>query len=137
MEEKAEQLPNRQYSVADYYSEYKNDNLTPTVVARTLLKLIANAPEHNIAFVTIKPSRVLAAAEASTKRWQAGKALSVLDGVPVAIKDEVDLDGYEKTLGSNKDFTRSGGGTSWCVQNWEQAGAVIIGKLNMHELGLG
>ena len=27
--------------------------------------------------------------------------------------------------------------TSWCVQKWEEAGAVIIGKLNMHELGLG
>ena len=66
-----------------------------------------------------------------------GKALSVIDGVPVAIKDEVDLDGYEKSLGSKQDFTHSGGGTSWCVQKWEQAGAVIIGKLNMHELGLG
>ena len=27
--------------------------------------------------------------------------------------------------------------TSWCVQKWEEAGVVILGKLNMHELGLG
>ena len=27
--------------------------------------------------------------------------------------------------------------TSWCVKKWEEAGVVILGKLNMHELGLG
>ena len=52
--------------------------------------------------------------------------------------DEVDLQGYSKCLGSRKDFTSTNGAvTSWCVQNWEQAGVVIVGKLNMHELGLG
>ena len=52
--------------------------------------------------------------------------------------DEVDLQGYSKCLGSCKDFTSSKGGvTSWCVQKWQEAGGVIIGKLNMHELGLG
>ena len=61
----------------------------------------------------------------------------MLDGIPVAIKDEVDLDGYEKSLGSSQDYTRPEGGTSWCVRKWEEAGAIIIGKLNMHELGLG
>lgn len=137
VEGRAEQLPHRHYSVVDYHSAYKTGTLTPTAVAGALLKLIANAPEHKVAFVTINSSRVLAAAEASTQRWHAGKALSVIDGVPVAIKDEVDLDGYKKSLGSGKDFTRAGGGTSWCVQKWEQAGAVIVGKLNMHELGLG
>ena len=111
--------------------------LTPTAVAKSLLALIAGTPAHNVAFLSIKQSRILEAAEASTRRWQAGKALSVLDGVPVAVKDEVDLDGYEKSLGSSQDFTRPGGGTSWCVRKWEEAGAVIIGKLNMHELGLG
>lgn len=52
--------------------------------------------------------------------------------------DEVDLQGYSKCLGSCKDFTASKGAvTSWSVQKWEEAGAVILGKLNMHELGLG
>lgn len=80
---------------------------------------------------------MLAAAEASTTRYAAGKPLSPLDGVPVAIKDELDLDGYDKSLGSPLDFTRKDGGTSWCIQKWEDAGAIIVGKLNMHELGLG
>lgn len=63
--------------------------------------------------------------------------LSVLDGVPLAVKDEVDLAGYGKSLGSNQDFSSPNRGTSWCVKKWEEAGAIVIGKLNMHELGLG
>lgn len=51
--------------------------------------------------------------------------------------DEVDLSGHSKSLGSRQDFTHPGDITSWCVAKWEEAGAVIIGKLNMHELGLG
>ena len=77
------------------------------------------------------------AAEASTLRYKQGKPRGVLDGVPIAVKDEVDLDGYKKTLGSTRDFTREGGGTSWCVKKWEEEGAIILGKLNMHELGMG
>jgi len=51
--------------------------------------------------------------------------------------DEVDLHGHYKNLGSSKDFTHPDDITSWCVHKWEDAGAVIIGKLNMHELGVG
>ncbi len=55
----------------------------------------------------------------------------------ISILDEVDLQGHQKSLGSSRDFTGPKDTTSWCVQKWEDAGAVIIGKLNMHELGLG
>jgi hypothetical protein len=47
------------------------------------------------------------------------------------------LEGYGKTLGSQMDFTGKEGATSWCVKKWEEAGAIIIGKTSMHELGLG
>jgi Asp-tRNA(Asn)/Glu-tRNA(Gln) amidotransferase A subunit family amidase len=101
------------------------------------LQLISASSRHSLAFLQIREARVLEAAEASTRRYQDGISKSILDGVPVAVKDEVDLDGYKKSMGSSRDFTRQGGGTSWCVQKWEEAGAVIIGKLSMHELGLG
>ena len=40
-------------------------------------------------------------------------------------------------MGSPRDYTNPHDVTSWCVRKWEEAGAVIVGKLNMHELGLG
>lgn len=55
----------------------------------------------------------------------------------ISCVDEVDLKGHRKTFGSSRDFTNPKDVTSWCVKKWEEAGAVILGKLNMHELGLG
>lgn len=76
-------------------------------------------------------------AAAATSRYAQRKPLGLLDGVPIAVKDEVDLAGYGMSLGSSQDFSHPDRGTSWCVKKWEEAGAVIVGKLNMHELGLG
>ncbi|KAL8729003.1 MAG: hypothetical protein Q9166_005004 [cf. Caloplaca sp. 2 TL-2023] len=128
--------PNRHYSAAYYTSAYKTGKLSPTQVVTGLLEQISAKKHHSVAFLQIIPEKVLAAAEASTARYKSGKPLSSLDGVPVAVKDEVDLDGYEKSLGSPIDFSRKDGGTSWCIKKWEDAGAIIVGKLNMHELGL-
>ncbi|KAL8802731.1 MAG: hypothetical protein Q9182_003629 [Xanthomendoza sp. 2 TL-2023] len=127
---------NRHYSAAYYLSAYRARELTPTQVITGLLDQISAKRNHSVAFLQIIPEKVLAAAEASTARYKAANPLGPLDGVPVAVKDELDLDGYDKSLGSPIDFTSKAGGTSWCVKNWEDAGAIIVGKLNMHELGL-
>lgn len=79
----------------------------------------------------------MSAAKASTARYAAGQALSVLDGVPISVKDEVDVLGYHKRLGTTRDFSNGARApTSFCVAQWEAAGAVVVGKLTMHELGL-
>ncbi|KAL8775215.1 MAG: hypothetical protein Q9194_003801, partial [Teloschistes cf. exilis] len=131
-----QEISNGHYSAAYYVSAYRAGRLTPTKVAISLLERISANKHHNVAFLQIRRDKVLEAAAASTERYQSGKPLSLLDGVPVAVKDETDLDGYEKTLGSSIDFTRKDGATTWCVKKWEEAGAVIVGKLNMHEIGL-
>lgn len=61
-----------------------------------------------------------------------------MDGIPVTVKDELHMEGYRRTLGTKMDFTGDfAGSTSWCVKKWEEAGAIVIGKSTMHELGLG
>lgn len=90
-----------------------------------------------IGFLESKIDIVRAAAAASTKRYRDGKPLGPLDGVPVAVKDEVHLKGYKRTLGSKLDFSHGFDETSWCVEKWEEAGAVVIGKTTMHEIGIG
>ena len=134
-------LPTRFSSVSDYHELYRSGKLTPTAVVEALLPLIRRdiSPpgKHSIAFIDSKVDLIVAAAEASTQRYKNGTPLGVLDGVPVAVKDEMDVDGYKKCLGSAKDFTLAQGGTSWAVKMWQDAGAVMMGKTNMHELGLG
>ena len=125
----------------DYHQAYKSQTTTPKKVAQTLLPLIRRGTfppgEHSTAFLTTLPDLVLKAAEESAARYAAGKPLSPLDGVPIAVKDENDLAGYTKTLASKLNFThRDPEATSFCVQQLLNAGAVCVGKTNMHELGL-
>ena len=129
------------YTSADYHALFKSAELTPIDVVETLLPLIrrdAQPPgKHSIAFLESHAKPIVAAAEASTERYKKGQSLGALDGVPVVVKDEVHLEGYERTLGSKLDFKGGLEGSSWCVREWEDAGAIVIGKTTMHELGLG
>lgn len=77
---------NHHYSIKDYHSAYEAGDTTPIAVAEALLDLISKHPKHKDAFVDIRKERVIAAAEASTQRYKAGKALSMFDGVPVGVK---------------------------------------------------
>lgn len=77
---------NRHYSIKDFHSAYEAGKITPTAVAEALLDLIFKHPEHKDAFLEVKRDRVIAAAEASTQRYKAGKALGMFDGVPVGVK---------------------------------------------------
>lgn len=83
------------WSALDYHEAYVSGKLTPTAVAKALLPLIrrdVKTPhKHATAYIQVREDLVLKAAEESTKRYAEGTFLSVLDGVPVAIKDEMDL----------------------------------------------
>ncbi|KAJ5961362.1 Amidase [Penicillium vulpinum] len=128
------------YTSADYHALYSSGELTPTVVIETLLPLVRRDTQppgkHSTAFIESQVTLIRAAAEESTKRYKQGQWLGPLDGVPVAVKDEVHLTGYNRTLGSKLDFKHGTDETSWCVKQWLDAGALIIGKTSMHELGL-
>lgn len=83
------------WSVLDYHHAYVAGELTPTAVAKALLPLInrdvQKPHQHSTAYLQVREDLVLKAAEESTKRYAEGRFLSVLDGVPVAVKDEMDL----------------------------------------------
>lgn len=129
------------YTSADYHALYKAGELTPVDVVETLLPLVrrdAQPPgKHSVAFLELQVKAIRAAADASAARYKKGQPLGPLDGVPVAVKDEVHMEGYRRRLGSKLDFKYDLEGTSWCVKKWEEAGAIVIGKTTMHELGLG
>ncbi|RDW71269.1 hypothetical protein BP6252_07832 [Coleophoma cylindrospora] len=139
-----ERLSKLRYSVSDYHEMYLKGELTPTAVAKALLPLIRrdlNPPgEYSIGWFDTDVAMVLKAAEASTLRYKNQCPIGPLDGVPTAIKDEYDMEGYRTTLGSKNDYTgKDVPGdkiTSWCVRKMEDAGAIILGKLSMHEFGL-
>ncbi|CAG8452533.1 9665_t:CDS:2, partial [Scutellospora calospora] len=81
---------------------------------------------------------IIAQAEASTSRYNQDESLGPLDGVPVAIKDELDVMGYETRVGTsflNKENPALK--DAFLVKKLRDQGAIIIGKTNMHEIGFG
>jgi Asp-tRNA(Asn)/Glu-tRNA(Gln) amidotransferase A subunit family amidase len=127
------------WSARDYHNAYKSGVLTPTEVITALLPLIRkdikDRHPHSISFITVKPDTVLAEAAASTERYAAGQSLGLLDGVPVSVKDDTDVAGYVQTHGTKiNDHTSEE--SSWCVKQWQNAGAIVVGKANMHEIGM-
>ncbi|KAK0629209.1 amidase signature domain-containing protein [Bombardia bombarda] len=132
------------YTIADYRELFLSGALTPTDVAETLLPLIRrDVPEptpHSTAFFETRVDLVLAAARESTQRYRENRSLGPLDGVPTAVKDEYDIEGYSTCLGSRNTYTgtilEDAINTTWTVRKLQAAGAVIIGKLSMHEFGL-
>ncbi|KAJ5450385.1 uncharacterized protein N7458_006834 [Penicillium daleae] len=128
------------YTSADYHALYSSGEVTPLAVVEALLPLVRRdvtpAGKHSTAFLESQVDIIRAAAQASTDRYKNEQPLGPLDGVPVAVKDEVHVTGYKRTLGTKLDFKHGTDATSWCVQKWQDAGAIVIGKTTMHELGL-
>ncbi len=124
-------------TVARFVLAYRG-GLDPVAVVRKVhegIEKLDGRDERLGLFISRKPEEVLAAAEASSRRLRAGQPLSVLDGVPVALKDEVDLAGHVTTLGTRfrkEVATRD----STVAARLKAAGAVILGKLNMNEIGI-
>ncbi|KAB5543012.1 amidase signature domain-containing protein [Coniochaeta sp. 2T2.1] len=133
------------YTIATYRQQYLSGALTPTHVVKAILQLIRKESSgelnpHSLAFFQSREDLALKAAEESTLRYKEGRSLGPLDGIPTAVKDEYDIEGYSTSLGSANDYTgkikEDGTITTWTVRKLQEAGAIIIGKTSMHEFGL-
>lgn len=139
-DEKSE--PKFQYAtIRDYAHAYSSGRVTPTQVAQRFLAAVQDSqvitPGLNL-FISQDAQDVLAQAAAATERYQQGKQLSVLDGVPIAVKDEIDCLPYPTTGGSTwLAETRDVKEDATAVKRLRECGAVLVGKTNMHELGMG
>ena len=89
------------------------------------------------AFLAIDEADALAQADASDARRAAGTPLSALDGVPVAIKDNIAVAGQRCSCASKmlENFVSPYDAT--VIANLKKAGAVVFGRLNMDEFAMG
>jgi hypothetical protein len=96
--------PTRFNNIADYARAYREGAATPVAVAERVLAAIATSddgPRPLRAFRAADRADVLRQAEASAARLRDGRPLSLLDGVPIGIKDEVDMVPYTTTVGTS------------------------------------
>ena len=102
------------------------------VVNACLERIDATNPELN-ALTEVRPDAALEAADAADRAVAEGQALGVLHGVPVTIKGNVDVAGWVTNHGSVGLKDNMAEQNSPCVQNWLNAGAIVIGRSNTPE----
>ncbi|RKH24883.1 amidase [Corallococcus praedator] len=134
----ASSLAPKRETVAAFARAYRDGGTDPVTVVRKLheaIERLDGGADRLGLFIARKPDEVLRAAEAAAERLRAGRPLSVLDGVPVVLKDEVDLAGFPTTLGTT--FRNEVvAADSTVAARLKAAGAVILGKANMNEIGI-
>lgn len=106
-------------------------------LTRACLARIAGPGRALNAFVTLCPDSALRDAAAAAARARAGARLSPLDGIPVALKDNIDLAGVPTSNGFGGPPWRVPEQDSEIARRLRAAGGVILGKLAMHEGALG
>ena len=127
-------------SVREYGEAYRSGAVTPLAVAEAVLDAIAATDASTPplrAFIASRRADVLAQAREATLRYERGVARGPLDGVPVAVKDEIDQCAFGTTVGTSFLGLTSAAADATVVARVRAAGGVLIGKTNMHEIGLG
>jgi len=124
----------------DFAKGYQEGRYTPLDVAEQVIKNISKSEagqEPLRLFIAQDREDFITQAKSATQRSQKGQRLSPLDGVPVAIKDEVDMLPYPTTVGTAFLGTQPAQEDSTVVARLRAAGALLVGKTNMHEIGIG
>lgn len=123
---------------AEYHSAYKSKRFSPLQVAEKMLEAIETSNKTTpplLAVIKTDRQDVLRQARESTDRYAAGKPLSPLDGVPIVVKDEMDCLPYTTSLGT-KFLDIKPERDAYCVARMKAAGCIVLGKANMHEIGI-
>ena len=125
------------HPVLFWMQQFAQGGMGPLAACEHYLARIAQHNPALNAFVSVDAPRSLALARASQQRWDQGQPLSPWDGLPIAIKDNVDVQGWPCSAGTAADRNRHPSTDAPVVQQLRALGMVVLGKLNMHEGALG
>lgn len=125
-----------QQTIAGLRQDLDSGKVTSRQLTEAYLDRIAETDDQINAYITVCRDEALAAADAADSRI-ADKKSAPLTGIPVALKDILITEGVRTTCASKilDNFIPPYSGTA--VAKLKEQGAVILGKLNMDEFGMG
>ncbi|MCW2952758.1 MAG: amiB2 [Conexibacter sp.] len=111
----------------------RDGEVTPRELVELYLERIERIDPHLNAIRTVYAERALTEADQAGARRSAGGARPLL-GVPILIKDDVDVAGEITAYGSRAHADRPAAADSEVVRRLRSAGAIVLGKTNVPEL---
>ena len=117
--------------------QIQDRRLSPLELTRECLNRIERLNPVLNAFITVTADTALDEARRAEAEIAAGNYRGPLHGIPIGLKDLFDTAGVRTTAASNQYRDRVPTADAEVVRQLKQAGAVIVGKLNMHEFAFG
>jgi aspartyl-tRNA(Asn)/glutamyl-tRNA(Gln) amidotransferase subunit A len=111
--------------------------LSPVELMKALLDRIEALDPQLNAFIRVDGEAAMASAKAAEAEASSGHLRGPLHGVPVGIKDIIDVAGFATTCHSKILADNIASADAVCVQKLRAAGAIVIGKLSTHEFAIG
>jgi aspartyl-tRNA(Asn)/glutamyl-tRNA(Gln) amidotransferase subunit A len=124
-------------SIADISARIWDGRLSPVALVQQCLERIEQLNPALNAFITVTAELAREKAREAERDIRAGDWRGPLHGVPVAVKDFYDTAGIRTTAGFEHFANRVPAQDAEMVTRLRDAGAVLVGKTNMHKLGMG
>jgi aspartyl-tRNA(Asn)/glutamyl-tRNA(Gln) amidotransferase subunit A len=111
--------------------------ISPVELTRACLQRIERLNPALNAFVTVTAEQAIAQASEAEAEVRSGRWRGPLHGIPVGLKDNIDTAGVRTTLASEVFKDRVPSVDAEVVRRLKAAGAVLLGKQNLHEVAFG
>jgi aspartyl-tRNA(Asn)/glutamyl-tRNA(Gln) amidotransferase subunit A len=115
----------------------RNGTLTSVALTEACLARIGALDDRLHAFITVTADWALASAALLDRELAAGRDRGPLHGIPVSLKDLIDQAGVATTAGSRVPERRAAASDATVTARLKAAGAVLVGKTNLHEFAFG
>jgi aspartyl-tRNA(Asn)/glutamyl-tRNA(Gln) amidotransferase subunit A len=125
------------WTIAEAAAQLRARKLSPVELTQVALLRIEKLNPRLNAFITITAERALRDAKSAEREMRRGKYRGLLHGIPVTLKDNIWTRGIRTTAGSKilKDFVPAA--DAEVAKRLWNAGAVLLGKTNLHEFAYG
>jgi len=124
-------------TIVDLAPRLRRKEISPADLTRACLKRIENLDSSLNTFITVAAESALDAARAAEIEIGRGEWRGPLHGIPVALKDLIDTAGTRTTAASALYQNRVPAEDAEIVCRLRRAGAIILGKNNLHEFAYG
>jgi aspartyl-tRNA(Asn)/glutamyl-tRNA(Gln) amidotransferase subunit A len=124
-------------AIAELAPQLKNGRLRAADLLERCLSAIDARDRELNAFILVMRDEARAAAAEADREIASGRWRGPLHGIPVSIKDLIDVAGQATTAASKLRVGMTAGRDAESVARLRAAGAVVIGKTNLHEFAFG
>jgi aspartyl-tRNA(Asn)/glutamyl-tRNA(Gln) amidotransferase subunit A len=124
-------------TIAELAPRLRRKQVSPVELTRDCLDRIAKVNPALNAFITVTGESALREARAAEAEIGRGEWRGPLHGIPIALKDLIDTAGTRTTAASALYKDRVPGADAEVVRRLKRAGAVLVGKNNLHEFAYG